>query len=78
MAFNFSHFDFLENRKGISKLSKSLFKKDIKDLKSIEMSEIVSLYENPVKNNRYRNPERAKTRAEYLNQTYIINSKSKK
>lgn len=42
------------------------------------MSEIVSLYENPVKNNRYRNPERAKTRAEYLNQTYIINSKSKK
>lgn len=78
LSFNFSHFDFLENRKGISKLSKSLFKKDIKDLKSIEMSEIVSLYENPVKNNRYRNPKRAKTRAEYLNQTYIINSKSKK
>lgn len=75
LAFNLSHFDFLENRKGISKLSQSLFRKDIKDLQSIEMAEIVSLYENPVKNNRYRNPESAKIRAEYLNQIYINNSK---
>jgi hypothetical protein len=78
LAFNFSHFDFLENRKGISKLSQSLFKKDIKELQSIEIAEIVSLYENPVKNNRYRNPERAKTRAEYLNQVYINNLKNNK
>lgn len=78
LAFNFSHFDFLEYRKGISKLSESLFKKDIKDLQSIEMAEIVSLYENPVKNNRYRNPERAKTRAEYLNQVYNNNLKNNK
>jgi len=78
LSFNFSHFDFLENRKGISKLSQSLFKKDIKELQSIEMAEIVSLYENPVKNNRYRNPERAKTRAEYLNQVYINNLKNDK
>lgn len=75
LAFNLSHFDFLENRKGISKLSQSLFRKVIKDLQSIEMAEIVSLYENPVKNNRYRNPESAKIRAEYLNQIYINNSK---
>jgi hypothetical protein len=75
LAFNFSHFDFLENRKGISKLSESLFKKDIKNLQPIEMAEIISLYENPVKNNRYRNSERAKIRAEYLNQLYIKNKK---
>lgn len=75
LSFNFSHFDFLENRKGISKLSQSLFRKDIKDLQPIEMAEIVSLYENPVKNNRYRNPERAKTRAEFLNQVYNNNLK---
>jgi hypothetical protein len=78
LAFNLSHFDFLENRKGISKLSQSLFKKDIKELQSIEIAEIVSLYENPVKNNRYRSPERAKTRAEYLNQVYINNLKNNK
>lgn len=75
LSFNFSHFDFLENRKGISKLSQSLFKKDIKDLQPIEIAEIVSLYEHPVKNNRYRNPERAKTRAEFLNQVYNNNLK---
>lgn len=78
LSFNFSHFDFLENRKGISKLSQSLFKKDIKDLQPIEIAEIVSLYENPVKNNRYRNPERAKTRAEFLNQVYNNNLKNNK
>jgi len=43
LSFNFSHFDFLENRKGISKLSKSLFKKNIKDLKSIEIGNCVPL-----------------------------------
>lgn len=78
LSFNFSHFDFLENRKGISKLSQSLFRKDIKDLQPIEIAEIVSLYENPVKNNRYRNPERAKTRAKFLNQVYINNLKNNK
>lgn len=73
LNFNFSNFDFLENRKGIELVSKSLFNKDIKDLQPIEMAEILALYENPVKNNRNRSPERAKIRAEYLNDLYLKN-----
>lgn len=60
LAFNFNHFDFLENRKGIEQISKSLFNKEVKDLQPLEMAEILALYENPVKYNRIRNPEKQK------------------
>lgn len=74
LNFNFSNFDFLEGRKGIREVSKSLFNKDIKDLNHLEMGEILALYENPVRNNRYRNPERAQTKAQYFNYLYLQNS----
>ncbi len=77
LQFNFSYFDFLENRKGLEKISQSLFNKGIKDLQPLEMAEILALYENPVKNNRNRNPERAKSRAEYFYNIYIKNSNLK-
>ncbi|MCW3161226.1 transglycosylase domain-containing protein [Chryseobacterium oryctis] len=74
LNFNFSNFDFLENRKGIKNISQSFFNKEAKDLRPLEMGEILALYENPVKNNRNRNPERAKTRAKYFYNLYIQNS----
>lgn len=74
LNFNFSNFDFLEGRKGIREVSKSLFNKDVKDLNLLEMGEILALYENPVKNNRFRNPERAQTKAQYFNYLYLQNS----
>ncbi|MFC3158655.1 Transglycosylase [Chryseobacterium arachidis] len=77
LQFNFNHFDFLENRKGLTKISKSLFNKEIKDLQPLEMAEILALYENPVRNNRNRNPENAKKRTAYLYNLYIKNSNSK-
>jgi hypothetical protein len=73
LAFNFSHFNFLENRKGLVKISQSLFNKDVKDLQPMEMAEILALYENPVKYNRIRNPEKAKARAEYFYNLYLKN-----
>ncbi|PWN59819.1 transglycosylase domain-containing protein [Chryseobacterium viscerum] len=75
LNFNFRNFDFLENRKGIENLSKSLFNKEVKDLQPIEIAEILALYENPIKNNRYRNPERAKNRTEYFYNLYSKNLK---
>lgn len=75
LNFNFRNFDFLENRKGIENVSKSLFNKDVKDLQPIEIAEILALYENPVKNNRYRNSERAKNRAEHFYNLYSKNLK---
>lgn len=57
LNFNFSNFDFLDNIKGIQAVSKSLFDKDINDLTSLEIAEIIALYENPVKNNKNKNPE---------------------
>lgn len=77
LAFNFSYFDFLENRKGVFTVSKSLFQKELKDLKPLEMAEIVALYENPVRYNRFRNPEKAQKRAEHFYTLYLNNFKTK-
>jgi membrane carboxypeptidase/penicillin-binding protein len=73
LNFNFSNFDFLYGRKGIEQVSQSLFNKETKDLKPMEMAEILTLYENPVWNNRNRNPERSKERTLYLYNRYLIN-----
>ncbi|PIF44855.1 transglycosylase [Chryseobacterium sp. 52] len=73
LNFNFSTFDFLENRKGISDISQSLFNKNTKDLSPIEMAEILALYENPLKNSRNKNPERAKKRTAYFYNLYSKN-----
>ncbi|GAA4153205.1 hypothetical protein GCM10022217_08680 [Chryseobacterium ginsenosidimutans] len=73
LEFNFNHFDFLEDRKGSVKISQSLFNKEVKDLQPLEMGEILALYENPVKYNRNRNPEKAKTRAYHFYNLYLKN-----
>lgn len=73
LNFNFSNFDFLENRKGIEQVSKSLFNKQVKNLRPIEMAEIIALHENPVKNNRNRNLEKTIIRSEYLYHLYLQN-----
>ncbi|MCT2560889.1 transglycosylase domain-containing protein [Chryseobacterium herbae] len=73
LSFNFDMFDFLENRKGVTILSKSLFNKKIKDLSPVEMAEILSLYENPAKNNRNTNPQHSKVRTAYFYDLYIKN-----
>ncbi|PRB02583.1 hypothetical protein CQ046_11885 [Chryseobacterium sp. MYb7] len=75
LNFNFRNFDFLENRKGIENVSKSLFNKEVKDLQPMEIAEILALYENPVKNNRYRSSERAKNRTEHFYNLYSKNLK---
>lgn len=77
LNFNFSNFDFLENRKGIDEVSKSLFDKDIKDLTSLEIAEVIALYENPVKNNRIRYHERALARTKYFHELYLKNLNKK-
>ncbi len=77
LQFNFGSFDFLENRKGLSEVSHSLFKKDAKDLKPMEMAEILALYEAPLKYNRSRNPQKAKERTEHFYHVYLNNSKIK-
>lgn len=74
LNFIFKNFDFLYNRKGIEDVSQDLFNKNVKDLNPIEMAEIVALTENPVRNDRYRNPERAKMRSEVLLNRYQNNS----
>ncbi|WP_426277076.1 transglycosylase domain-containing protein [Chryseobacterium sp. S-02] len=75
LEFNFSHFDFLENRKGLLKLSKSLFNKEMKDITPLEMGEILALYEAPHRNNRFRNPERAEVRVRHFLNLYKKNVK---
>ncbi|SIT09874.1 Transglycosylase [Chryseobacterium ureilyticum] len=75
LNFNFSNFDFLYGRKGIDQVSRSLFSKPATELQSIEMAEILALYENPIKNNRYGNPERARARATYFYNLYLSNLK---
>lgn len=77
LNFNFSNFDFLENRKGIEEVSKSLFDKDIKDLTSLEIAEVIALYENPVENNRIRYPDRALARTKYFHELYLKNLNKK-
>ncbi|WP_165571795.1 transglycosylase domain-containing protein [Chryseobacterium formosense] len=74
LNFNLSSFDFLENRKGIESVSKSLFNKSVENLKPIEVAEVFALYEKPLKNNRNRNPANAKKRTEQLYQLYLKNS----
>ncbi|KIC64353.1 hypothetical protein RM51_06505 [Chryseobacterium taiwanense] len=73
LNFNFDHFDFSENRKGLQKVSKSLFNKETKNLTPLEMGEILALYEAPQRNNRYRNPERAEVRARHFLNLYEKN-----
>ncbi|MDN4031486.1 transglycosylase domain-containing protein [Chryseobacterium gambrini] len=77
LQFNFSSFNFLENRKGLSEVSQSLFKKDVEDLKPMEMVEILALYEAPLRYNRSRNPQKAKERTEHFYHVYLNNSKIK-
>ncbi|NIF06797.1 hypothetical protein F3J23_15220 [Chryseobacterium sp. Tr-659] len=77
LNFNFSNFDFLYNRKGIEQASQSLFNKPVTELQPIEMAEILALYENPLKNNRYRNPEYTKARATYFYNLYLNNLNEK-
>ncbi|WP_294331351.1 transglycosylase domain-containing protein [uncultured Chryseobacterium sp.] len=76
LASNFNKFDFLENRKGLSQVSQSLFNKKTEDLKPFEMAEILAIYEGPVKNNRHRNPEKARKRAAHFYKIYLNNSKT--
>ncbi|MGO4710453.1 transglycosylase domain-containing protein [Chryseobacterium sp. 2TAF14] len=73
LNFNLNTFDFLENRKGIQKVSKSLFNKTPENLEPIEIAEIFAIYEKPVKNNRNRNPENAKKRSAYFHHLYLQN-----
>lgn len=75
LNFIFRNFDFLYDRRGIEAVSQDLFKKNVKDLKPLEMAEIISLAENPVRNNRYRNPERAKMRTEVILNRYQFSQK---
>lgn len=77
LNFNFSNFDFLENRKGIEAVSKSLFYKDIKDLTPLEIAEVIALNENPIKNNRLKYPERASARTKYFHELYLKNLNKK-
>lgn len=73
LNYNLSKFDFLENRKGIENVSKVLFNKSIENLDPIEIAEIFALFEQPLKNNRNRNPENAKKRTEHFYHLYLNN-----
>lgn len=75
LNFNFNIFDFLENRKGTEQVSMSLFNKHIENLQPIEIAEIIALYEQPLRNNRFRNPERAKSQTDYFYNLYVKNLK---
>ncbi|MFY1045628.1 transglycosylase domain-containing protein [Chryseobacterium sp. GP-SGM7] len=59
LSYNLNNFDFLEKRKGIDTVSKSLFNKSIENLEPLELAEVFAIYEQPLKNNRNRNPEKA-------------------
>lgn len=73
LNYNLKSFNFLENRKGIETVSKSLFNKPIENLHLIEVAEIFSIYEHPLKYNRNRNPENSKKRIEQFYQLYLEN-----
>lgn len=75
LNFNFSNFDFLNDRKGIEQISHDLFNKSAEKLQPVEMAEILALYENPKKNDRYRNPEMTKNRAAHFYNLYLSNLK---
>ncbi|MGH1516046.1 transglycosylase domain-containing protein [Chryseobacterium sp. JK1] len=75
LNFNFSNFDFLNNRKGIEMISQNLFNKSAEKLQPVEMAEILALYENPRKNDRYRNPEHTKNRTMHFYNLYLSNLK---
>ncbi|SMO90764.1 Transglycosylase [Chryseobacterium rhizoplanae] len=75
LNFNFSNFDFLNNNKGIEQVSRSVFNKQAEELQPLEMGEILALYNNPRKSNRYRNPEYTKERATYFYNLYLNNLK---
>ncbi|MDR3022678.1 transglycosylase domain-containing protein [Chryseobacterium sp.] len=75
LNFNFSNFDFLNNNKGIEQVSRSVFNKPSEELQPLEMGEILALYNNPRKSNRYRNPEYTKERATYFYNLYLNNLK---
>lgn len=75
LNFNFSNFDFLNNDKGIEQVSQSVFNKRAEELQPLEMGEILALYHNPRKSNRYRNPEYTKKRAAYFYNLYLNNLK---
>lgn len=75
LNFNFSNFDFLNDRKGIEQISHDLFNKSAEELQPVEMAEILALYENPKKNDRYRNPERTKNRTAHFYNLYLSNLK---
>ncbi|AZA60540.1 transglycosylase domain-containing protein [Chryseobacterium indoltheticum] len=73
LNYNLKSFNFLENRKGIETVSKSLFNKPIENLHLIEVAEIFSIYEHPLKYNQNRNPENSKKRIEQFYQLYLEN-----
>lgn len=77
LNFIFSNFDFLDKRKGLEAVSKSIFDKEIKDLTPLEIAEVIALNENPVKNNRFRYPERALARTKYFHELYLKNLNKK-
>lgn len=77
LAFNFEKSDFLDGRRGLAAISRSLFNKETKNLQLIEMAEILALSENPGRYNRLRNPEKAQERAEQIYNTYLDNLKMK-
>lgn len=70
LNYQFLKFDFLQNRIGLEAVSQDLFKKPLKNLQPIELAEIIALSENPIRNNRYRNPERTQQRSKALLERY--------
>ena len=73
LNFQFEKFNFLYNQKGVKAVSQNLFKKPLKDLEPLEMSEILALMQNPIRYDRFRNPEKAKQRTNYILKKYKNN-----
>lgn len=70
LNYNFNNFNFRYNRLGIESVSQNLFKKPLKNLKPIEMAEIIALMDSPTRYDRFRNPEKAKQRTNYILDKY--------
>ena len=68
-----NNFNFTNNQKGVKAVSQNLFKKPLKDLEPLEMSEILALMQNPIRYDRFRNPEKAKQRTNYILKKYKNN-----
>lgn len=75
LNYELKNYNFLYNRKGIEAVSQDLFQKPVKELKPLEIAEIIALLENPTRNNRFRNPEKANQRTNVFLRNYELNRK---